>query len=64
MAKGNYSLRLLNATGQTITQSSFLNAGTIQLKEIQLAKGVVKGLYQIEVAHPGNEKSFIKVIIE
>ena len=23
-----------------------------------------KGLYQIEVAHPGNEKSFVKVIIE
>ena len=64
MAKGNYSLRLLNATGQTITQSSFSNAGASHIKEIQLAKGIAKGLYQIEVAHPGNEKSIIKVIIE
>ena len=64
MYKGNYSLRLLNATGQTIVNTSFSNAGAFHIKEIQLAKGVAKGLYQIEVVHPGNEKSFIKVIVE
>ncbi len=64
MDKGKYSIRLLNATGQTMVNTSFLNAGSVYIKEIQLAKGIAKGLYQFEITHPGSEKSFVKVIIE
>jgi|GEM_PF-1798939 len=64
MAKGNYSLRLLTATGQTMNRTTFSNAGAVQMKEIQLTKGVAKGIYEIEVVHPGNIKSFVKVIVE
>ena len=64
MEKGNYFIRLMNVSGQTIFKTSFANAGAVYLKEIPLTKGVAKGIYEIEVINAGNEKNRMKVIIE
>ena len=62
MAAGVYSIRVFNGVGQVILNRSINHAAGNSTETIQLGKGAVKGVYQLEVVKPDNSKFATKLI--
>lgn len=62
MAAGVYNIRVFNGVGQVILNRSINHASGNSTETIQLGKGAVKGVYQLEVVKPDNSKFSSKVI--
>lgn len=62
MAAGIYNVRVFNAVGQVILNRQINHATGNSTETIQLGKGVVKGVYQLEVIKSDNAKFSSKVM--
>jgi len=60
--EGNYGIRLLNKSGQTILQKQIQHTGGNGTETISLDKYLPRGMYQLEVTKPDGTKSNINVI--
>ncbi len=61
MAKGIYSVRLLNTQGQTILSQQINHAEGTSTENISINK--IKGAYMLEVTKPDDTKQVSKIII-
>ena len=62
MPAGVYNVRVFNGLGQAIVNRQINHAAGNSSEAIQLGKGAVKGIYQLEVVKPDNSKFSGKVI--
>jgi len=60
--QGNYGMRLLNKSGQTIMQKQIQHTGGSSTETISLDKYLPRGMYQLEVTKPDGTKSNINVV--
>lgn len=62
MPQGIYNVRVMNGIGQVIVTRQLNHSAGNSTETIQLGKGAVKGIYQLEVVKPDNTKFSSKVI--
>jgi hypothetical protein len=62
MPGGQYNIRLLNPLGKTMLIKDINYAGGSATEKITLSKGIVKGIYNLEITNPDNSKTTIGVV--
>jgi len=63
MPKGVYVIRLLNNKGQVILTQPITHEGFSATQNIQLGKGVIAGLYHLEIIQPDHTRTSRKIIV-
>ena len=63
MAKGNYTINLVNNLGQTVQSKLISHNGANAAQSFAIDRGVTKGNYQLKVVKPGGEKEVMKLVI-
>jgi hypothetical protein len=61
MPSGNYNVRVMNSLGQTVINRQINHVQGSSVETLQV-KGIMKGVYQLEVVKPDNTKFSSKVI--
>ncbi|MEP7110152.1 MAG: SprB repeat-containing protein, partial [Ferruginibacter sp.] len=62
MAPGKYKIRLLNHLGQLLLIKDIYHAGGSASEKIKLSKGIVKGIYDLEIINPDKRTTVISVV--
>ena len=62
MPKGKYSLRLIDDNGRMITSGTINHAGGSSTQSINLNKTFAAGLYILEIIHPDNSETNLRLV--
>ena len=63
MAKGNYTINLVNQLGQIVQSKQLAHTGANAAQTLSIDRGVAIGNYQLQVIKPGGEKEVLKLLI-
>ena len=64
LPSGNYTTRLLNSFGQVVLIKTITHAAGNAIEKIALTKEIAKGIYNLEIINPDNDKTIISIVYQ
>ncbi len=62
-AKGEHLLKLYNISGEIVMSSRIVHSGKNEVRNIALNNNLPKGVYYLEVMHPGAKKDILNILV-
>ena len=63
MAKGTYSVKLINTNGQVVFGQQLVHNGGSASQSIDLGKTITRGYYQLEIVHPDGTRKMMPLVV-